>query len=263
MHKIFICGLDRSGTTFLASILASVRNSHVVSETPFKFEDLSESKSRRIIEKNHVKYFQEFGFDSYEEARSSLCTKNFLKVLREGIEVVIDHTPKNRYFVPELINTFSDASIIFIFRNDFDVYLSHKNVSWGDRNLCSIILRRYQTTLQFYASKIRYGSLISRVNYEDLIEGNVGVLEEHLSTHNLQHNPLKAQAIPVAAFSKKQHLLVGQDADKTKVNKPAKSKTEMKLKSIYNFSPFAALIYSFYIEVSFGEVIKKLISRLS
>ena len=135
-------------------------------------------------------------------ARSSLCTKNFLKVLREGIEVVIDHTPKNRYFVPELINTFSDASIIFIFRNDFDVYLSHKNVSWGDRNLCSIILRRYQTTLQFYASKIRYGSLISRVNYEDLIEGNVGVLEEHLSTHNLQHNPLKAQAYLLQPFQK-------------------------------------------------------------
>ena len=77
MHKIFICGLDRSGTTFLASILASVRNSHVVSETPFKFEDLSESKSRRIIEKNHVKYFQEFGFDSYESAVISLYKKFF------------------------------------------------------------------------------------------------------------------------------------------------------------------------------------------
>ena len=89
--------------------------------------------------------------------------------------------------------------------------------------------------LQFYALKIRYGSLISRVDYEDLIEGNVGVWKSIflLITYN---NPLKTNR----TFSKKQHLLVGQDADKTKVNKPAKSKTEMKLKSIYNFSPFAA-----------------------
>ena len=73
--------------------------------------------------------------------------------------------------------------------------------------------------------------MVSRVSYEDLIQGNVSVLETHLSTHNLKYNPLKAQSIPVAAYTKNQHLLVGQDADKTKVNKPAKSKTEIKLKS--------------------------------
>ena len=249
MRKIFICGLDRSGTTFLASILASVPNSTVISETPFKFEWLSMAKSRRIRERYTQKYYAAFGFDTYRDAFLSVNSEKILDIIDNTFDVVIDHTPKNRYFVSELLSKFEDTSVIFIFRDTFDVYLSHRNVPWGDRALAITMLRRYKTVLQYKIAKLKYGSKVSKTLFEDLVLGNFVDISHHLKSNEVTYNKLMVQKINLPDYTKAQHSSVGAEPDQTKIDKIPKTRSLQILKKIYVQSPLLAFIISLIFEL--------------
>jgi hypothetical protein len=250
MRKIFICGLDRSGTTFLASILASLPNSTVLSETPFKFEWLSLLKSRRIKERNTQKYFSVFGFETYRDAVQSIDKDKILYTVDNKFDVVIDHTPKNRFFVTELFGKFSETSVIFIFRDDFDVYLSHRQVPWGDRVLALTILRSLQTKLQYKIAKLKYGDKVSKVYFEELVLKKFSNINSHLAANEICYDELTITKINLPDYTKDQHSLVGKQPDITKIDKTPKERWLRILKRIYTHSPVLALISSLLVELA-------------
>lgn len=249
MHKIFVCGLDRSGTTFLASILASLPRSVVVSETPFKFEWLSAPKAKRIKERFDEKYYRVFGFETYDQAIASLDAQKIISSIDTSYKVIIDHTPKNRYFVAELIANYDDCSVLFIFRNDFDVYLSHQNVAWGDRALAVTIIRRFQTYLQYLYSKRMYGTKIGKVNFEDLIEEEYTNLTNFLKANDIIFDNLNVVPINLPDYTKAQHSLVGQAPDASKINKNPQKLIAKTLKKIHAVSPVVAFVISILFEL--------------
>jgi hypothetical protein len=249
MRKIFICGLDRSGTTFLASILASIPDSTVISETPFKFEWLSQEKSKRIKEKYTEKYYTAFGFHSYREAFLSVSTEKILDIIDSKYKVIIDHTPKNRYFVSELFNKFEDTSVIFIFRDTFDVYLSHRNVPWGDRALAVVMFRQFQTTLQYEKAKSTFGSKVSKTLFEDLAQGNFIDVRDHLRSNEITYKKLMVQKITLPDYTKAQHSSVGLQPDQTKISKIPDKRLLRILKKIYVRSALLAFMTSLIFEL--------------
>lgn len=249
MKKIFICGLDRSGTTFLASLLNSIDGSIVVSETPFKFDVLCNKKAQKVKERTNKKYFFPFKFSTYEEAKSSIDKKLFLKVIDpHNYSVLIDHTPKNRLFIKEIFNFYDNAYAVFIFRNNFDVYLSHKSVSWGDRSLYKIILRRYITNLLYLIAKIRFPNLVCKVHYEDLVKEKYYNIENFLNNNGFQFQRIKVNKINLPDFTHEQHKLVGQKGNISRINKTPKNKIEKILKMVSNLNSFLAIIISFILE---------------
>ena len=262
MRKIFICGLDRSGTTFLASILASIPNSTVISETPFKFEWLSMAKSRRIRERYTQKYYAAFDFDTYRDAFLSVNSEKILDIVDNTFDVVIDHTPKNRYFVPELLSKFEDTSVIFIFRENFDVYLSHRDVPWGDRALAITMLRRCQTILQYKIAKLKYGSKVSKTRYENLVLRNFTDIRHHLKSNEVTYNELTVQKINLPDYTKAQHSSVGAEPDQTKIDKIPKKRSLRILKKIYAQSPLLAFITSLVFEL-LPHVLKRITLMIS
>ena len=155
--QIFVVGNSRSGTTMMGRIL----NNH---SSIFTFKELhffgqlwsSEDKSKILSDSEGVKLLsrlfciQEFGifnqdnpqqFDEISEKiiqKSELSALEIFKIFLAQIssknqcEISCDQTPRNVFYIQEILNNFPEARIINLVRDPRDVLLSQKN-KWKRR----------------------------------------------------------------------------------------------------------------------------------
>ena len=177
--QIFIVGSSRSGTTMVGRILARNKDIFTFNELHFFGSIWTNQSPKFISQKTQVKLFskllciQDNGFlnqdniaDFIPDARRILKNKNlnllelyefFLQYISSKNHALIscDHTPKNIYYLKEILNYFPNAKVINMVRDQRDVLLSQKN-KWRRRFLG--------------ASDIPYSEMIrSFINYNPIL----------------------------------------------------------------------------------------------
>lgn len=159
--QIFVVGNSRSGTTMMGRILGNHESVFMFHEIHF-FEELAspESIDRKISHKKAVTIFarllsiQRDGYlnkrqpEKYRPESASVLNnskghetpisifKRFLhyEAGKNGKQIPCDQTPRNLFYVDEILNFFPDAKVVNMIRDPRDVLLSQKK-KWKRRYL--------------------------------------------------------------------------------------------------------------------------------
>lgn len=215
---IIIGGVDRSGTTFLASLLANIEGSAVIPEMPFKFDFVDRKGAKKVPERYYEKYYLAHGFMGVPKKNEL-----FSYLSDNSATYIVDHTPKNRLF----FETFLDAGniCIHIHRQFGTLCLSHQNVSWGTHLVWALYLRWLQDRFHslFRKSTLRVKQKYLSVSYEDLLNGKHESLTKFLSREGLnlkvgKNGLINPKVIPLPEFTLKQHRMVGRGINRNNIN---------------------------------------------
>jgi hypothetical protein len=208
--KIFVVGNSRSGTTMMGRIIGKHSSVFTFKELHF-FGQLWSSKDEiKFLEKKEsVKLFskllciQEFGIfqqnnsSQFDEVSKSVLDKKsysrmaifnlFLNYSAEQNNSVIpcDQTPRNVFYIQEILNNFPNAKVINMVRDPRDVLLSQKN-KWKRRyfgasgipfreairsyfNYHPITISKIWNTAILNAKKFEKEKRVKTIKFEDLL----------------------------------------------------------------------------------------------
>ena len=256
-HMIFIGGLDRSGTTMLASLLGNINRSLVIPESPFKFFYLDPKKTHRVREYKDRKYFFAHGFDAFPEKNELITYLGQLKA-----DFVIDHTPKNRFFVRFLLK--EECLYIHIRRKFTTLCMSHKGVSWGTDIVSALYWRWFWDGLLSAYRGVRFkrtGNYI-RTSYEKLLLGDheklINFLEDKgISVDTSVEGTLLPKKISMPGYTKSQHRKVGEALDKDQLLKFQNSQWDLFKVKVFLFSLLGPLFLPFCIVWEIASIWRK------
>lgn len=239
---VFIGGCERSGTTFLASLLGSHPQAVTLPESVFKLVLLKtttvealEVASLNILLKKHHK-FAHLGINEtdLQERLKSLELRSAQEIINSVVDLYaegkgrknynfwIDHNPNNLQNCKLLSDAFPNAKFIHLVRDGRAIANSVINLDWGPN-----------TTLhaaQWWLQKLCHGLLseqwlgskrIMRVKYEDLVrkpQETLQTISEFIGLDYSQRMTTGDSSF-VAGYTKNQHSLVGRPADLSRVNK--------------------------------------------
>jgi hypothetical protein len=219
VKQIFIVGSSRSGTTMMGRILGNHPVIFTFKELHFFgtiWTNLSESTLDRkqqidllsrllCIEKNGL--FQQDNISDFNDRASSILeNKNvtnplsiyelFLAeiTLDNKCFVACDQTPKNMYYLNEILSYFPNAKVINMVRDQRDVLLSQKN-KWKRRflgasaiplsesirsyiNYHPILTAKVWNSSLEYSSKFTNNSRVRVVRFEDLLVEPIRIVKE-------------------------------------------------------------------------------------
>jgi hypothetical protein len=160
---IFIAGPPRCGTTLCARLLGQVPGIHAPGETHFmediyarmeEFGDLSQLENRQLLVSRLETIYDRFNEPEDQERVQALMSVDDIR--REIVDAATDwkstyvafmdrqvqfvgarrwlnHTPKDIFYVEELIRAFPDAKFLLCIRDPRDFLLSYKN-KWKATN---------------------------------------------------------------------------------------------------------------------------------
>lgn len=249
MRTVFIGGCDRSGTTFLGSLLGGAAGVVVTPESQFKIDCLNavlEGKLKSHAEitaylDNHWRYrIWRVPADKMIEGKGQ---GDSLEVLAEAIlarvkgyglthnrspEVWVDHTPRNLQDIHLLGQLFPDAKYLHIVRDGRAVSASVLPLDWGP-NTASQAARWWGSRLTpGLAAETAWPQRVKRVSYEKLILEPEVTLRELCAFLGLEFNPdmVSGKGFVVPGFTQRQHALVGGKPDRARVEAWRSSLTE-------------------------------------
>ncbi len=209
--QIFVVGSGRSGTTMMGRILGNHSEIFTFKEIHFLgwmysaetmhanlknqeavelLSDLFAIQKDGIFLKENPKQFNNKA-ERYLEGRVSLKAVDiyelFLKKITEenNCSIACEQTPKNIFYISELLNTFPEAKIVHMVRDSRDVLLSQKN-KWKRRFLGASkiplreAIRSYMnyhplTSAKFWNSAVLHGNKMENnervlsVKFEDVL----------------------------------------------------------------------------------------------
>jgi len=251
-NAIFIIGCDRSGTTFLGSLIGAHSQCIVTPESQFKVDCYSKEEQTSFDPKKafqkikETKRFKIWDTDiSFTEAEYTNI-KNYPDLILKIVEkyniekqqkttakIWVDHTPINVEYVDLLKKLYPNAKFLHIIRDGRGVAASFKNVTWGPKSM--------QDIANFWLAKLAYGFAYERkypqnilsVRYEDILENTENTIKKITDFIGIEYESsmLEANGLIVPSYTKHQHELVGQKADKSRINAWEKvlSKREIEL----------------------------------
>jgi hypothetical protein len=212
MNKILIGGVDRSGTTYLASLLGMCQDVIVTPESLFKDDLPHDNIGSTHLSKLLVDWrFKIWGI-SITELRTSYDTKNdFLehivsiyakKLGLKSIETWVDHSPNN--IQKKHYNLLTNVTYVHITRNPYDVISSLIEREWGPNTstFASIFwLKKQASCYSFHNTNVL-------VKFESLNDkSNIDNLYRKLDLIPINNKPV-SYFLP--DFTLKQHSLVGK-----------------------------------------------------
>ena len=190
--QVFVLGNSRSGTTMLARILSSgseaadLRELHFIEQmiTGQEFNspaslptDRAETLATHLISVIRDGYFRGKADTRYLNEAKSLVTERMsaaelfqavrlYETTRLGRSIPIDQTPRNVFYIPDILNAYDTARIVCMVRDPRDVCLSQKG-KWRRRFLGADIPLRESirswanyhplVTAKIWASAVRAG----------------------------------------------------------------------------------------------------------
>lgn len=251
-NAVFIMGCDRSGTTFFGSLLGAHSECIVTPESQFKIDSYSEkerisfdpketfSKIKDTSRFHHWNANITFTDSEYEQIKDypdlilDIVKKyNIEKQHKPTAKIWIDHTPINIEYVDLLKSFYPNAKFLHIIRDGRGVAASYKNVIWGPKSMQNIANFWLKELAHGFAYEAKYPESVLSLRYEDLLldtEATVKKVTDFIGIA-YEEEMLNANGLIVPEFTKHQHKLVGQKADKSRIEawKNALSKREIEL----------------------------------
>ncbi len=245
-------GCDRSGTTFFGSLLGAHSQCIVTPESQFKVDVYSKEENisfnpketfLKIQDSQRFKYWNTevtFSESEYSQIKNypdlilNIVKKyNIQKQQKTTAKIWIDHTPINIEHVDLLKSFYPNAKFLHIIRDGRGVAASYKNVTWGPKSMQDITHFWLKELAHGFAYETKYPEDVLSVQYEDLIletEMTVKKITDFIGIE-YEKNMLDANGLIVPEFTKHQHKLVGQKADKSRIEawKKVLSKREIEL----------------------------------
>lgn len=251
-NTIFIMGCERSGTTFLGSLIGSHSECIVTPESQFKTDCYSnKEKSSFVPEKAFTKIKNRKRFQYWDSDISFTISelneiKNYSDLLlrivqkynihishKKTAKIWIDHTPQNTEDVDTLKELFPNAKFIHIIRDGRAVASSHQKLSWGPKGMKNMATYWLKKLALGFAYEVRYPNDVLSIKYEDLLtdtETTVKKVTDFIGI-GYEENMLKADGLIVPQYTKHQHTLVGKKASTDRIHAWQKnlSKREIEL----------------------------------
>lgn len=231
MRPIFVSGVDRSGTTMLGSLLASIPDSIVTPESLFK------TSIKPCGYKTRKAYIEALTssplFSAWMLQNVSLpedgTDRSVLESLVSSfagrpVSHWIDHSPNNLVHIRYLTSIFPEAKFIHIIRDGRAVASSIMPLEWGPNTAIACAKTWVSKISHCFAAESVYPRAVKSVYYEDLVDDPVTHLNNIFEFLELDFS-LKSKAdIKVAGNlvrneTKSQHAKVGQLPDAANKNK--------------------------------------------
>ena len=254
---IFISGVDRSGTTMLASMLKVPNQVHVLPEAPFKFRFLKSNWNDIPSESAYEKYYSSHGFKEIPTQKEWL---NYIESFKE--EYLVDHTPKNQNFLLELKNSYSNSCFINITRNFDTLFISHYSLSWGTKIASVLFLRKLINVVKVRFVFIIFalsGKKCLSLKFEDLLRFNHDSLRNFCEDIGLKiPRKMVSSNIGIPEFSRNQHSLVGKSFDLSKTKANYSGLPIAKKIIVYLLSKLGIIFLPIALIFEFGEIAKKI-----
>lgn len=213
MRKIFIGGCDRSGTTFLASILGSAKNTIVTPESLFKNKTFDRNFNYSELRNDWRFLVWDVEFpsqvqnseDFIEEIVSSYIKQSNIK----KADTWIDHSPNNIEFYYDIKEHYSDCRFIHIVRNPYDVINSILPLEWGPNS--SLIASLFWLKKISAGLAVKCNNDVSTVKYEDLLEEDSKTRQTLFDELNLKkEDGVASVSYFLPEFTRIQHSFVGK-----------------------------------------------------
>ena len=239
---IFVGGCPRSGTTYLASLLANFPGVIVTPESKFKHACISEYEVREKLRKKTIEsrfnrdfYFRlwecpfpngapdVFDQSAYRWLMNRLINDYANKVgFDRNYDTWVDHTPSNLGSGKFLMSLYPKAKFVHIVRDPRAVISSLIDKDWGPHDLMAASdywLTKISVANAFCA---RYPDVCMTVRYEDLIEDTANTINSvarfcEFKTHDVDLNAM-AGVYQVPTYSMNQHRLVCAAPDQSRVD---------------------------------------------
>ncbi|MEM1056847.1 MAG: sulfotransferase [Bacteroidota bacterium] len=230
MQPIFIGGCQRSGTTLLASMLASVQHHVAVPESPFKFDlwarearsggDLRLSTIRNALDASLRFRIWGVDLDDVQFGREDWMSSIVRAYARDHgvVEPVrwVDHTPENIRYAHVLRDRYPDCQIVHIVRDGRAAMNSVFALNWGPDDPV--------TASRWWSQSVGAGLAAEktgahRVHYEDLILRPAETLERLCDALGMTYIPGMegGRGFDLPAYTAEQHKRVGSSLDASRI----------------------------------------------
>lgn len=270
MKPVFIGGCPRSGTTFLASLLASHPNCVAVPESQFIVDtyrslgkETGKLEAEKVLSRIERNWRYQVGWGDIAEElpkqrRSSrLPYPEIIKYLIEGfiegrgnkkkseINYWVDHTPSNIRRLEVLFKLFPDARAIHIVRDGRGCANSVIPLDWGP-NTVKHASNWWLKNLSFgLAAENRWShSKVFRVSYEDLLLEAEDTLKDITSWLEIdfKERMTEAEEIAVPRYTRNQHELIGSSGES---DRATAWQQELRARQVEVFEYFAGPMLSY------------------
>lgn len=218
-RQIFIVGSSRSGTTMMGRILGNHKDIFTFKELHFFGTLWTLSDKKKINKKQQIElmsrllcieergvFYQNFFSDFHVKSKKILKNCDYStpldvysffldKITKENDAIIsCEQTPKNLYYLEEILKKFPDALIINLVRDQRDVLLSQKN-KWRRKflgankipffealrsyiNYHPILIAKVWSSSLFYTSKFMSHKRIKVIKFEELLFSPESVTED-------------------------------------------------------------------------------------
>ena len=273
MKTIFVGGCDRSGTTFLGSLLGAAKGAICTPESQFKTEILSAGNPEVVLSdpkiacnaiRRHWR-FRVWGIDhdslrridfktlrTYPELLEKIVLNYAENVCGPGVFAVdtwIDHTPSNIRDLEKLFALFPEAVALHVVRDGRAVAASVMPVDWGHNSIYFAAKWWAQQLTAGLAAENFFGPhKVMRVRYEDLVTQCEPVLKKicHFAGIRFSDKMMTGGGFKVPRYTTAQHkLLLGDEIDKKRVYAWEKFLTEKQI-NLFEFMVGDLLSYLGY-----------------
>jgi len=240
VRPIFIFGCDRSGTTFLGSLLGSHSRCATTLKSQFVYDNYKTAHTgeqfdlERAVAKIKANFrfrlwnidldvdaARRQGVDSYPKLVQFIVKTYADAVGRTDADTWVDHTPHNREHVVYLSRLFPDAKFVHIVRDGRAITASFKTLPWRNHGVVKICRYWVEKVGQGLATEAYLGpEKCLRIRYEDLIMNPEATLRELAPFLELDYEPgmLTGGGFGPPALTVSQHALVGKPADPQRIN---------------------------------------------
>ena len=278
---IFIGGCPRSGTTHLAKRLGDrINNSFIPPELDFKSSlinshrsslssflyDINIVNNSKKIRKNNILIkprdlsISESSYEYltiYEKIKLfsdslviKLISQSDIKVNSSEKIIVIDHTPSN-VFEFEVLQHVSRLAkpCVNIIRDGRACYASLKKLSWGPNTA--------KDAAFLWMQSISHGKLsfALSINYEELIQGDVGI-NEFLLKNSLSPDIWERRRLDLPNYTERQHELVNKLPDTSRIDSWKNELTEREVLAFEYYTKNILTLLGYKLESRYEYEIK-------